>query len=103
MMIVYNVTINVDSAVHEEWLKWMKEKHLADVMATGMFENYKFLKLLSKQEDEIGETYAIQYFAKSMENYERYKQEFAPQLQQDGKQLFDGKFHAFRTLLEEVE
>jgi Domain of unknown function (DUF4286) len=101
-MIVYNVTINVDSAIHEEWLKWMKEKHLADVMATGMFETYKFLKLLSKQEDEIGETYAIQYFAKSIENYERYKQEFAPQLQLDGKKLFDGKFHAFRTLLEEV-
>jgi hypothetical protein len=36
-MIVYNVTINLDHDIHDEWVKWMKEKHLHDVMATGMF------------------------------------------------------------------
>lgn len=101
-MIVYNVTINLDEKIHEEWVKWMKEKHLHDVMATGMFRSYKFLKLLSKQEDELGETYAIQYFAPSMEHYERYQAEFAPQLQKDGRDLFGDQFHAFRTLLQEV-
>lgn len=101
-MIVYNVTINLDHDIHDEWVKWMKEKHLQDVMSTGMFTSYKFLKLLSKQEDELGETYAIQYFAPSMEHYERYQIEFAPKLQKDGRDLFGEKFHAFRTLLQEV-
>jgi Domain of unknown function (DUF4286) len=101
-MIVYNVTINLEPNIHEAWVKWMKEKHLADVMATGMFTSYKFLKLLSKQEDEVGETYAIQYFAETMENYERYVAEFAPTLQKDGRDLFGEQFYAFRTLLEEV-
>ena len=45
-MIVYNVTINLEPNIHEEWVKWMKEKHLSDVMATGMFTSYRFLKLL---------------------------------------------------------
>jgi hypothetical protein len=101
-MIVYNVTINIDESIHADWVKWMKEKHLSDVMATGMFTSYKFLKLLSKQDDETGETYAIQYFAPTMENYEKYQAEFAPALQKDGRDLFGDKFHAFRTLLEEM-
>jgi hypothetical protein len=101
-MIVYNVTINLDEKIHDEWVKWMKEKHLLDVMATGMFTGYKFLKLLSKQEDELGETYAIQYFALTLAHYERYQTEFAPELQKDGLDLFGDQFHAFRTLLQEV-
>lgn len=101
-MIVYNVTINVDASIHDAWLTWMKEKHLNDVMATGMFTSYKFLKLLSKHDEEQGETYAIQYFAPTMDNYERYQKEFAPQLQLDGRNLFGDSFHAFRTLLQEV-
>ncbi|MFY8191068.1 MAG: DUF4286 family protein, partial [Bacteroidia bacterium] len=59
-MIIYNVTINVEDSIHQEWLAWMQEKHLAEVMATGMFSSYKMLKLLSRQEDETGTTYAIQ-------------------------------------------
>jgi hypothetical protein len=37
-----------------------------------------------------------------MEHYERYQAEFAPTLQKDGRDLFGEKFHAFRTLLQEV-
>ena len=101
-MIVYNVTINLEPNIHADWVKWMKEKHLSDVMATGMFTSYRFLKLLSKQEDEVGETYAIQYFAETMEHYDRYMEEFAPALQKDGRDLFGEQFYAFRTLLEEA-
>jgi hypothetical protein len=33
-MIVYNVTVNIDGAVEQEWLKWMKEVHIPEVLAT---------------------------------------------------------------------
>lgn len=33
-MIVYSVTVNIDSSIHEDWLAWMKSKHIPDVMAT---------------------------------------------------------------------
>lgn len=101
-MIVYNVTVNVDEAVHEEWLQWMKTKHIPDVMATGMFTDHTILRLLSRQEDETGVTYAIQYKCKDMATYERYQREFAPALQADTLRLYEGKFAAFRTLLEVV-
>lgn len=101
-MIVYNVTVNVDDAVHAEWLQWMKSKHIPDVMATGMFTDYSILRLLSRQEDETGVTYAIQFHCRDLDTYERYQREFAPALQADTLRLYEGKFAAFRTLLEVV-
>ena len=101
-MIVYNVTINVHDEVHQEWLKWMKEIHLPQVMDTGMFTSYAMHKLLTRQEDEDGITFCIQYTCPSMAEYERYSNEFAPALQAETQKLFGGKYIAFRTLMEEV-
>lgn len=101
-MIIYNVTLNIEDSAHDNWLTWMKETHIPDVMSTGLFTGYTFAKLLSKQEDETGTTYVIQYQAKSMAEYERYQSAFAPALQAETRKLFEGKFVAFRTLMETV-
>lgn len=101
-MIIYNVTINIDDSVHEEWLNYMKELHIPDVMRTGCFDDYKMSRILNRQEDETGFSYAIQYRCTSMEKYEVYREKFAPALQQDVHNKFAGKFVAFRTLLEEI-
>ena len=101
-MILYNVTVNVEDGVHKDWLKWMKEIHIPDVMKTGMFSENKILKLLSKLPDEEGTTYAIQYFCKSLEDLENYQQNFAPKLQEDHTKRYGNKVIAFRTILEVV-
>ncbi|MBT6516091.1 MAG: DUF4286 family protein, partial [Crocinitomicaceae bacterium] len=36
-MIVYSVTVKVNQEIEENWLRWMKEVHIPDVMATGFF------------------------------------------------------------------
>ena len=36
-MIIYNVTINIEEAATAEWLAWMQETHIPDVIATGKF------------------------------------------------------------------
>ncbi|MFN5224348.1 MAG: DUF4286 family protein [Bacteroidota bacterium] len=100
-MIIYNVTVNIDNSVRAEWLKWMQETHIPDVMATGMFVENKILRLIG-DEDTGGTTYAIQYTATLMSDYERYRDEFAPALQKHALELFGDKFTAFRTLLETV-
>lgn len=101
-MIIYNVTLNIEDSAHDAWLKWMKETHIPDVMHTGLFVSHTFAKLLSRQEDETGTTYVIQYQAHTLADYERYQTEFAPALQAETRKLFDGKFVAFRTLMETV-
>jgi hypothetical protein len=70
-MIVYNVTKKVDWSIHEDWLLWIKEEHIPRIMATGFFIEYRMLKLL-EIDDSDGPTYAVQYYAPSIDYYTRY-------------------------------
>jgi hypothetical protein len=101
-MILYNVTICIDDSVHEEWLEWMKTKHIPDVLSTGLFIKNKIFKIISAGAGE-GNTYSIQYFLRSMDDYEKYQKEFASRLQQEHSVKYLNKFVAFRTLMELVE
>lgn len=101
-MIIYNITVNIDEDVHEDWINWMKTVHIPDVMNTGFFLENKICKVLSTQEDETGHTYAIQYTCANMEDLDDYQENHAPQLQKEHFERYDGKFVAFRTLLEIV-
>lgn len=100
-MIIYNVTISIDADAHDEWLAWMKEVHIPEVMATGLFTTSRMLKVLDAADD--GLTYAIQYTAVDMAAYERYRDEHAPRLQASTQQRYGGRFAAFRTLLEVID
>jgi len=100
-MIIYNVTVNIDHEVHDEWLQWMKEVHIPDVMATGMFLENKISKVLTGEE-EGGLTYSIMYTCKDMATLELYHKDHAPALRADHTKRYAGKFAAFRTLLEVV-
>ena len=101
-MIIYNVTVNVEDDVHTDWIAWMKEIHIPEVMNTGYFLENKIAKVLSTQEDETGHTYAIQYTCNSMNDLDEYQEKCAPKLQEDHTNRYAGKFVAFRTLLEVV-
>lgn len=98
-MILYNVTINIDDSVHDQWLKWMQEKHINDVLSTKKFSSARLVKVLV-DEEMGGTTYSVQYTTDSKETLEKYYQEDAPRLRQEGLQLFGDKMLAFRTELE---
>ncbi len=100
-MILYNITISIDKTVEEEWLSWMKNKHIPDILATGMFKGNKVYKLLHAN-DDAGITYSIQYFADSMDEIEIYQQRYAAALQEEHKEKFRNKYVVFRSLLESV-
>ena len=97
-MFIYNVTVNIAEDAHNEWLRWMKETHIPDVMKTGCFIDSQMLKVLYV--DDEGHTYSVQYKYLEMEDIEKYQKEFAPSLQADYKKKFEGKYAAFRTLLQ---
>lgn len=96
--ILYNVTCSVSPEIHQEWLHWMKSIHIPEVMATGMFDEYKLCRI--KEYEENGLTFAIQYIAPSRENFDRYNTEFAPALQQKHRLKYGESVLAFRTTLE---
>jgi hypothetical protein len=100
-MIIYNVTVKVDSSISKEWLQWMQEIHIPEVIDTGYFNSYKVLQLLEIDESE-GPTYAIQYEAKNLDDYNKYIAECAAGLRQKTFDKWGSKFIAFRTLMQVV-
>ncbi|MEP5610821.1 MAG: DUF4286 family protein [Cyclobacteriaceae bacterium] len=101
-MILYNVTVNIDADVEQEWIMWMKETHIPEVMETGFFTEHRMMKMLSEAEDETGTTYAIQYMADSLDQLETYLNTVATKLQKASIIKYGTKMAAFRTVLEEV-
>jgi hypothetical protein len=101
-MILYNVTVNIEKRVEEEWVLWMKKTHIPDVLATGMFSENRFYRILHDSEDG-SVNYSVQYFTDSMEKIMEYQNKFAQKLQDDVKAKFQDKFVVFRTLLETVD
>lgn len=98
-MILYNVTINIHESVHDQWMKWMQEKHIDDMLATGKFSSARMVKVLV-EEDMGGITYSMQYTTDSKETLQRYYDEDASRLREEGLKLFGDKMLAFRTELE---
>jgi len=96
-MYIYNVTINIDEAVHNEWLTWM-ETHILEVLNTGKFTAAKLTEVLV-DEEMGGKTYAVQYTTNSREDLESYYQEDAENLRIKSWKKFGDKMVAFRTEL----
>jgi hypothetical protein len=100
-MILYNVTVILDEEIHNEWLKWMKEQHIPEVMATSCFVSNRLLKVLDSPNE--GVTYCTQYIADSMESYNEYLEKHAPALRASFPESFSNKFVIYRTLMEFVD
>jgi len=100
-MIIYNVTVNIDDSVHDKWLTWIKE-HIPKVLATGKFDGATFSKVMV-EEEMGGQTYSIQYRSYSREALNKYYQEDADELRQEGLKKFADKMVAFRTELEVID
>ena len=97
-MILYNVTVNIDKDVSEQWLEWMINSHIPDVLQTGLFIENKVARIHA--EEEGGYSYSIQYLLNSMQDYNTYQDKFAPKLQKDHQEKYGQKCVAFRTVLE---
>ncbi len=102
-MIIYNVTCSMDTSIADEWLQWMIEVHIPEVMKTGCFQNFKILKILTNVEDDHGINYSIQYHSDTLEMYQMYMSKYSKLLQQKTRDKYGDRIMAFRTLLEEVD
>ncbi len=100
-MIIYNVTVNIEDSVHDEWLAWIKE-HIPQVLATGKFIEAKLTKVLV-EEEMGGTTYSVQYKAHSRQALDAYYAQDAERLRGDGLKRFADKMLTFRTELEIID
>lgn len=101
-MIIYSVTVSIDAALRGNWLGWMEEVHIPDVMKTGCFLSYALQEVMDPPPQEGSFTFNVQYKCESMADYERYRDEFASALQVDHAKRYKDHYVAFRTILNRI-
>ena len=56
-MYIYNITINIEKSIEEDWLRWMQEKHIPEMLNTGKFFEAKMCQVMV--EEDQGVTYSV--------------------------------------------
>lgn len=100
-MIIYNVTTIIEESIQTEYLSFMHQEHMHEVMATGKFIDCN-LFLLTEPENE-GITYCAQYITDDIKKLEDYRKNDSPRLQIHFQEKFNGKYVAFRSVLKLVK
>ena len=100
-MFLYNVTIKIDWGIHDEWLAWMQNIHIPEILGTGCFSSHKLLRLLEVEEED-GPTYAVQYLAESKALYNRYIVQYQATHNIETARKWGSKFISFNTLMQVV-
>lgn len=100
-MFIYNVTTHVEPTIEKDWLLWMKEEHLQQMLDTGHFTSARLFRVIT-QEDVGGISYAAQYHCKERSDFSNYLKLDAEQLRQNAQLRFGSKILSFRTELEEI-
>lgn len=102
-MYIYNVSIKLIPTIETEWLRWMKEEHMNEVLNTGMFDDAQLFELLEPKDEEESKTYIAQYITDSEERYTTYIEKFAPALREKGYEKFGNQFIAFRSIMKKSQ
>jgi hypothetical protein len=102
LMIVFNITTKVHLSIDDDWLQWQLQEHIPEIMSTGFFISYKLFRLL-EQDDNEGNTYAIQYTAITEKQYQLYMIEYAHLQQQKTFEKWGDKTISFRSVLEVIQ
>ncbi len=101
-MIVYNVTVKLMDDIAADWLTWVRQEHIPEVLATNCFSSATLLQLL-EIDDEDGPTYTVQYFADSKSDYNRYLELYAPGMREKSFSKWGDQFIAFRSVMQTVQ
>ena len=96
-MVLYNVTVSVSQEHANDWVKYMMEEHIPEVLATGHFRDFRLCHV--QGEAEGGITFAVQYMARDAQSLETYQKEHAPDLQAEHQAKWGSHAVAFRTVL----
>lgn len=100
-MILYNITFNIDRAINDEWLAWLREYYLPAVLSTGYFADHKVYRLLKAEEDD-SINYALQFFTDSIEKLNGFLEHDAPEISRQVQEKFRNRHVAFMTVLQDT-
>ncbi|MCX7930219.1 MAG: DUF4286 family protein [Chlorobi bacterium] len=98
-MIIYQVLCTVPVAFEDEWITWMMDEHIRDVVNTEMFTHVDVARVMEPA-CEGAVQYCVQYYCPSLELYEQYRKDFAPVLQAAHNARYGGVVTIERMVME---
>src|SRR5690606_41503497 len=99
--ILFNITMQFEEQILDEWLTWVQQHHIPAMMGTGCFIKHQVLRLMA--EDDLAEpTYAIQYYASSIFKFNQFDSIFRDPLLKNISDKWNNQVMYFTTTLEIV-
>lgn len=75
-MVLYEVTVDVEPQLAEPFERYMRERHVPDIFATGCFRRIRFTRVSEGR-------FCTSYEAATQADLDRYLAEHAPRLRAD--------------------
>jgi hypothetical protein len=100
-MLIHNITYNIEKELENDFLDWIKNVHVQNVMITGFPKSFKIMRLLTEI-DNGGATFSVQYKFDSIEGFEVFENEYFDDLNAAVDKRYRGKYVFFPSLLEEL-
>ena len=100
-MFIYNVTTHVEPTIESQWLDWMDQEHVPQMIQTGKFKKAIIFKVITEN-DLGGVSYATQYHCSDRTIFDSYQKEDANRLKKHALDKFGECILSFRTELEQI-
>jgi len=101
-MLVYNTTYHIEEKAIANFLIWIKESYIPEVMKTELLSNPRLCKVLSHNEAG-SETYTLQWEVESSGILHRWHQLQGAELNKELTAIFKEKVVGLPTLLEVID
>ncbi|MCF3110001.1 DUF4286 family protein [Niabella sp. CC-SYL272] len=98
---IWNITTKVTAAAHIRWLAWLKDEYIPAFLATGCFYDAMILKLMH-QEDDGDPTYAVQFYARTGNDYRQFSEWHYAPLKAKMKTTWGTDCYSFESALQVV-
>jgi len=101
-MIIYNTTYSVSDKVYGSFLKWVKEKHIPQMISSGYFSEFKLSRVLT-DEDQDGSSISLQLTAENVTAVSKWREQYGDLFDMEISSLFSVNVLYFSTFLEIID
>jgi len=101
-MLIYNITFLVADKVSDQWVQWVNNSHIPEMVASGYFTEPRLAKVLSDH-GQGGTSYSVQYHVADMQELGAWHRKFGSAMERNCASLFGEDVLLFTTVLELIK
>lgn len=101
-MIIYNTTYLVSDKAYASFLKWIKTKHIPQLLESGYFKNPRVCKVLTEEQQD-GTSVSVQLEAENIKAVTKWKEKHGDLFHMELSSLFSEEVLCFSTCMEVIE